>query len=61
MIVAHNHPSGNTQPSESDRRITEQIKKACDLIDIKLLDHLIILPGEGYELHDFTSELPDSI
>ena len=48
MIVAHNHPSGNTQPSESDRRITEQIKKACDLIDIMLLDHLIILPGEDY-------------
>ena len=48
IIIAHNHPSGTKEPSESDKKITEKISNACNLIDIKLLDHLIILPVEGY-------------
>jgi DNA repair protein RadC len=48
IIICHNHPSGNTNPSESDRRITQKIKEAGNLMDIQLLDHLIILPIEGY-------------
>lgn len=47
IIVCHNHPSGNALPSESDRKITQKIKEAGNLMDIKLLDHLIILPVEG--------------
>jgi DNA repair protein RadC len=48
IIICHNHPSGNTLPSESDRKITQKIKEAGNLMDIQLLDHLIILPVEGY-------------
>lgn len=42
IIVAHNHPSGNTQPSEADNKITLKIKQACNYFDISLLDHLIV-------------------
>jgi DNA repair protein RadC len=48
IIVCHNHPSGNAYPSESDKKITQKIKEAGNLMDIQLLDHLIILPVEGY-------------
>ena len=48
IIVSHNHPSGNPEPSESDRKITNRIKQSCDLIEISCLDHLIVLPVEGY-------------
>lgn len=42
------HPSGNAYHSESDRKITQKIKEAGNLMDIQLPDHLIILPVEGY-------------
>ena len=42
IIVCHNHPSGNLNPSESDTKITQKIKEAGNLLDIQLLDHLII-------------------
>lgn len=42
MIIAHNHPSGVAEPSRSDEAITERIKEALALVDIRLLDHLII-------------------
>lgn len=42
IIVAHNHPTGNLKPSEIDIAITKRIKNAGDLLEIKLLDHLII-------------------
>jgi DNA repair protein RadC len=48
IIICHNHPSGNMYPSESDKKITQKIKEAGNLMDIQLLDHLIILPIEGY-------------
>jgi len=48
IIVAHNHPSGNPEPSEADKKITNRIKQACELMEISLLDHLIILPIENY-------------
>jgi DNA repair protein RadC len=44
IIIAHNHPSGNTNPSESDLKITQKIKTAGDLLDIQLLDHIILTP-----------------
>jgi DNA repair protein RadC len=46
LIVAHNHPSGIAEPSQSDERITERLKQALDLVDIRLLDHLIIGDGD---------------
>jgi DNA repair protein RadC len=41
IIVAHNHPSGNLMPSQDDINVTIRLKKAGDLLGIKLLDHLI--------------------
>lgn len=44
IIIAHNHPSGNSNPSESDQKITNKIKEAGNLLDIQLLDHIIVTP-----------------
>ncbi|MGJ0193465.1 RadC family protein [Pantoea sp. RRHST58] len=41
-IFAHNHPSGYAEPSNADRRITEHLKKALALVDVRVLDHLIV-------------------
>lgn len=48
LILLHNHPSGTLRPSEADKRLTQKIKKAGELFDIKVLDHLIISPGGRY-------------
>jgi hypothetical protein len=48
IILAHNHPSGNLKPSEADKELTNKIKKASEYMDIKLLDHLIIVPEGKY-------------
>ena len=42
VIVAHSHPSGEAEPSQADRKITECLKQALDLVDIRLLDHLVV-------------------
>ena len=42
IAVAHNHPSGSARPSSEDRRITERIKRASDLLGIRFLDHVIV-------------------
>lgn len=42
VVVAHNHPSGNTQPSQNDKDITKKLKKALELLDVRLTDHLIL-------------------
>ncbi|MCB9320589.1 MAG: DNA repair protein RadC [Lewinellaceae bacterium] len=47
MIVAHNHPSGNLQPSQEDRRITRQLVEAGKVLSIPVRDHLIVT-GRGY-------------
>jgi len=47
IILAHNHPSGNLQPSEADLKITRKIKEAGTFLDISVLDHLI-LSEDGY-------------
>ena len=48
IIVCHNHPSGNLNPSESDTKITRKIKEAGNIMDVQLLDHLIISPDNNY-------------
>lgn len=48
IIVAHNHPSGQLEPSEEDRNITRRLFKAGDLLGIALLDHLILSPRGEY-------------
>jgi len=48
IIICHNHPSGNVEPSESDITITRKIKESGCIMDVQLLDHLIIVPEGGY-------------
>ena len=48
IIIAHNHPSGTNRASEADKKLTHKIKKAAELFDITVLDHLIILPNGKY-------------
>ncbi|MBY2956609.1 MULTISPECIES: RadC family protein [Gammaproteobacteria] len=48
VIFAHQHPSGNSEPSAADRMITRRLRDALDLIDIRVLDHFIIGQGEPY-------------
>jgi DNA repair protein RadC len=52
IIVCHNHPSGNLNPSESDSKITSKIKEAGNLMDIQLLDHIIISDKDYYSFAD---------
>ncbi|MBB3061638.1 RadC family protein [Microbulbifer rhizosphaerae] len=48
VILAHNHPSGVSEPSQADIWITERLSQALELVDIKVLDHMIV--GEGAAL-----------
>ena len=52
IIIAHNHPSGELKPSKQDIGITHQLKKAGELLDIKLLDHFIITYDGHYSFAD---------
>jgi DNA repair protein RadC len=45
ILICHNHPSANVQPSESDIAITRKIKESGTAMDVQLLDHLIIVLG----------------
>ncbi len=45
VIVGHNHPSGNPEPSAADRAVTARLKQALALVDVRLLDHFVI--GDG--------------
>lgn len=42
VILVHNHPSGNPEPSEADRQITQRLKEALGLVDIRVLDHVVV-------------------
>ena len=42
IIIGHNHPTGNVEPSDADKYITKRLKEACELMEIKLLDHFIV-------------------
>ncbi|MEO1247895.1 MAG: DNA repair protein RadC [Pseudomonadota bacterium] len=46
VILAHNHPSGVAEPSQADERITGRLKAALELVDIRLLDHLVVGHGQ---------------
>lgn len=48
IIIGHNHPSGDPSPSSADRRYTEDVAAAAKMLGIRLLDHLIVVPGESY-------------
>mgnify|MGYP002478035929 CR=1 FL=1 len=52
VIIAHNHPSGTLSPSDSDIRITKEVKELCKLVDSTLLDHVILTAESFYSFAD---------
>lgn len=52
LVLIHNHPSGNTQPSLSDKQLTQKIKEGSYTMNISLIDHLIISDGDYYSFAD---------
>ncbi|MDQ1167580.1 DNA repair protein RadC [Flavobacterium sp. SORGH_AS_0622] len=52
LILCHNHPSGNLNPSDADKQITRKIKLAGESLDVKVLDHLIITESKYYSFVD---------
>lgn len=52
IILAHNHPSGSLQPSQADKSITQKVKEAGQLLDIRLLDHLIVTDESYFSFAD---------
>ena len=52
VVLVHNHPSGDPTPSEEDKRVTGQIKHACELVGINVLDHLIIGKEDYFSFAD---------
>lgn len=52
VIVAHNHPSGDTSPSPEDREATRRLQKAGELLGIALLDHIIVGPNSHFSFKE---------
>ena len=52
VMIFHNHPSGNTRPSEQDKGMTEKVKQALTLLDCKLLDHIILTTNSYFSFTD---------
>lgn len=52
LVLVHNHPSGNLNPSEEDNYITNKLKKACALLDLSLIDHIIVSDMGYYSYKD---------
>jgi len=48
VCLGHNHPSGVAEPSNADKRITQRVKEALGLLDIRCIDHLIVSPTQRY-------------
>ena len=52
LAVCHNHPSGSIRPSRQDDELTQRIKKACDVMRLYLMDHVIITDGQYFSYHE---------
>ena len=52
LAVCHNHPSGNLSPSKADDELSRSIKRACELMRIFFMDHIIITDGQYYSYHE---------
>ncbi len=50
VVFAHNHPSGVVKPSKADEQLTHSLKSSLALIDVKVLDHIIVGPGESFSM-----------
>ena len=52
LAVCHNHPSGSLRPSQQDNDLTKSLQQACNLMRIKLMDHVIITDGNYFSYHE---------
>jgi DNA repair protein RadC len=52
LLLMHNHPSGNLQPSDADLKLTRKLKSAGDLLDLPVIDHLIVTDDRYYSFAD---------
>jgi DNA repair protein RadC len=52
IVLAHNHPSGNLQPSKEDINLTQKVKQAAALFDIQVIDHIIVGDANYYSFAD---------
>jgi len=52
IVLCHNHPSGNTKPSDADIRLTRNLKSAGAFLEITVIDHIIIAGGSFYSFAD---------
>lgn len=50
VVLAHNHPSGNTNPIRADEALTQTLKNTLALVDVRVLDHVIVAPGEALSM-----------
>ena len=50
VVLAHNHPSGSVQPSRADEALTQTLKAALALVDVRVLDHVIVAPGQALSM-----------
>jgi len=50
VVLSHNHPSGSVQPSRADEMLTQTLKAALALVDVRVLDHIIVAPGQSLSM-----------
>ena len=52
VCLCHNHPSGNPQPSRADDHLTDELRRACDAVQLRLIDHIVLADGNYYSYAD---------
>ena len=52
LALCHNHPSNNTTPSGDDNRLTERVRKACEVMRLYFLDHIIVTDGQYFSYRE---------
>jgi len=55
VIFSHNHPSGEVRPSQADEKLTQALRTALALVDIRVLDHVIVGPGRCWSMAEHSS------
>ena len=50
VVLAHNHPSGSIEPSRADESLTQTLRAALSLVDVRVIDHVIVSPGQSFSM-----------
>jgi DNA repair protein RadC len=50
VVLSHNHPSGNIEPSRADESLTQTLRAALALVDVRVIDHIIVAPGCSFSM-----------